>query len=133
MASTLRFSVTAPIDAVVYSADFAIRAHTTTTTTTTTGTSTGGGALATPSANGTVSGVWTVPTTATGSASTTRMQTSTTDAASGSPRPSGTLPGDGGPVQRVASAGRRGVDVEKLKFRFVFVIWPVLMGITMAL
>ncbi|KAH7890544.1 hypothetical protein F5I97DRAFT_1826651 [Phlebopus sp. FC_14] len=32
---------------------------------------------------------------------------------------------------KYSNAGRR-IDVEKIKFRIVFVIWPVLMGITMA-
>ncbi|KAF8132585.1 hypothetical protein EV363DRAFT_1449474 [Boletus edulis] len=92
------------------------------------------------------SGFKTVPTAtdavSTGTTITTTTSTTNTSASnrsgsmtpSGVPPPSGTLPGGGvSEGQRAASAGRRGVDVEKLKFRFVFVIWPVLMGITMAL
>ena len=148
--STLRFTTSKPIDTVIYSADFAIiPANTTTGAVTDTGTGSGVVALATQSGTGTGtetgigsgSGFRTVPTT-TGSSSTWTM-TSTTSASdrlgsttsSGVPPPSGTITGGGVPDQgqRAASAGRRGVDVEKLKFRFVFVIWPVLMGITMAL
>jgi hypothetical protein len=145
--STIRFTTSKPIDTMIYSADFAI-IPANTTTGSVTGTGSGAVALATQSGTGTGtetgagsgSGFSTVPTT-TGSSST--WSTTTTSASdrlgstttSGVPSPSGTIPGGGVPEQgqRAASAGRRGVDVEKLKFRFVFVIWPVLMGITMAL
>lgn len=149
--STLRFTTSKPIDTVVYSADFAIiPANTTTGSVTGTGTGTESGAVAlatqsgtgtgTETAGGSGSGFQTVPTT-TGSWSSTWTTTTTSASgllgsttSSGVPAPSGTTSGGGVPEQgRAASAGRRGVDVEKLKFRFVFVIWPVLMGITMAL
>ncbi|KAG6370038.1 hypothetical protein JVT61DRAFT_9864 [Boletus reticuloceps] len=163
MCSTLRFTTSKPIDVVVYSADFAmIPANTTTGTGTGTGASAGASAgmgsgavaLATPSGTNTGtgtgtlagSGFKTVPTAtdavSTGTTITTTTSTTNTSASdrsgsmtpSGVPPPSGTLLGGGvSEGQRAASAGRRGVDVEKLKFRFVFVIWPVLMGITMAL
>ncbi|KAH7907446.1 hypothetical protein BJ138DRAFT_1129162 [Hygrophoropsis aurantiaca] len=44
-------------------------------------------------------------------------------------------PGDIGYVpksQQQKSAGRR-IDIEKVKFRLVFILWPALIGITMAL
>ncbi|KAI9573043.1 hypothetical protein HD554DRAFT_1134234 [Boletus coccyginus] len=141
---TLRFTMSKPIDAMVYSADFAIIPANTTTGT---GTGSGAVALATQSGtagtgNGSGSGFGTVPTT-TGSLTSLTATTTTTSASdrlgstasSGVPPPSGTITGGGVPSQgqRAASAGRKSVDVEKLKFRFVFVIWPVLMGITMAL
>ena len=141
----LLFTTSKPIDTVIYSADFAI-IPANTTTGSGTGTGSGGVALATQSGAGTGTGTeagsgFSTVLTTTGSSST--WTTTATSASgqlgsttpSGVPPPSGTLPGGGAPEgqQRAASAGRRGVDVEKLKFRFVFVIWPVLMGITMAL
>ncbi|KAN0082480.1 hypothetical protein V8E55_008275 [Tylopilus felleus] len=131
---TLQFTTRTPIATVVYSADFGIVPANTTS-----GTVAGTSALATHSGTGNVteagSGLKTVPA-STGSVSRTTTTSgqfgSTTP--SGVPPPSGAIPGGGlSAGQRAASAGRRGVDVEKLKFRFVFVIWPVLMGITMAL
>ncbi|KAJ4474245.1 hypothetical protein J3R30DRAFT_649903 [Lentinula aciculospora] len=41
------------------------------------------------------------------------------------------LPGSNLPHRNSASS--KGIDMEKLKFRFVFIVWPALIGISMAL
>lgn len=136
--STLRFTTSKPTDTVIYSADFTIVPANTTGPTTGSGTGMRSGAVAVATQSGSRTGSGSTTVTATGSSTWTTTAASASGVGSttpsGVPPPLGTIPGGPGQAgQRAASAGRRGVDVDKLKFRFVFVIWPVLMGITMAL
>ncbi|KIJ16165.1 hypothetical protein PAXINDRAFT_113943 [Paxillus involutus ATCC 200175] len=120
--STLRFVPDTPLDIVVYSADFMINAANTTHA----------------SATSTVGGnsTSTARTSSTGPAPISSNRSSEPSTVVVPPSRPGDVGGQqqsqGSRQAKSNSAGRR-IDIEKIKFRLVFVIWPVLMGITMAL
>ncbi|KIK95789.1 hypothetical protein PAXRUDRAFT_355644 [Paxillus rubicundulus Ve08.2h10] len=124
---TLRFVTDTPLDTVVYSADFMIDSANTTHASTTSTVGTGAGS----------SGNSTSParTSSTGPAPISSNRSSEPSTVVVPPSRPGNVGGQqpqGARQAKSNSAGRR-FDVEKIKFRLVFVIWPVLMGITMAL
>ncbi|KAE9405276.1 hypothetical protein BT96DRAFT_1015708 [Gymnopus androsaceus JB14] len=49
------------------------------------------------------------------------------------PLPYGSSGKKGSDAHRNSASSSRGVDMEKMKFRFVFIVWPALIGISMAL
>ncbi|KAF9223085.1 hypothetical protein BS17DRAFT_152889 [Gyrodon lividus] len=129
--STLRFATDTPLNTVVYSADFMIGPANTTdlnvnvSATPTTGLGTGTQSSSTSPAHTSSMGPAPLSSNRSSEPSTVVVPPSRPDAG-GQQQPQGSRQG------KSNNAGRR-IDVEKFKFRLVFVIWPVLMGVTMAL
>jgi hypothetical protein len=124
--STLRYITNTPYDMIIYSADFKIVVQ--------------GDSLPTKT-NVNASSV------ATSSATTSTsqnlfFQASNTPSSESTPTPTNIVipplrPGDVGNIDqpsksRLGNAAGR-IDIEKLKFRVVFILWPALLGVTMAL
>ncbi|KAF8836794.1 hypothetical protein BDN67DRAFT_936311 [Paxillus ammoniavirescens] len=124
----LRFVTDTPLDIVIYSADFTINPANTThvSATSTVGVGSGSSSNSTSAAR----------TSATGPAPISSNRSSEPSTVVVPPSRPGDVGGQqqsqGSRQPKSNSAGRR-IDIEKIKFRLVFVIWPVLMGITMAL
>ncbi|KIJ62321.1 hypothetical protein HYDPIDRAFT_30576 [Hydnomerulius pinastri MD-312] len=122
---TLRFVATEPYNMIVYSADFTINPANTTN-------------IATPTSSGVQSnGTSPVNTSSIGLPPGSSNKSSQPTSVVIPPQHSadaGTQQQQQQPglQQGKKNAGRR-IDIEKFKFRLVFIIWPVLMGITMAL
>ncbi|KAG1833634.1 hypothetical protein DFJ58DRAFT_918068 [Suillus subalutaceus] len=122
---TLRYITNTPYDMIIYSADFRIVVQ--------------GDSLPTVT-NANASSVANSTTTS----ENLFFQATNTPSSSSGPTPSPTniaipplRPGDVGnidqPSRSSSSSAAGRIDIEKLKFRVVFILWPALLGVTMAL
>ncbi|KAG2031112.1 hypothetical protein BDR03DRAFT_973419 [Suillus americanus] len=126
---TLRYITNTPYDMIIYSADFRIVAQ--------------GDSLRLPNvtnANASASASSVANSTTTTSQNLFFQATNTPSSSSSStPSPTSVVipplrPGDVGNIDQPARSSAAGrIDIEKLKFRVVFILWPALLGVTMAL
>ncbi|KAG2065642.1 hypothetical protein BDR04DRAFT_1172901 [Suillus decipiens] len=127
---TLRYVTNVPYDMIIYSADFAIVVR---------GDSLPAGTNINTNTNTNTTGSASSPARSTTSTQNLFFQ-ATNLPSSSTPSPTSIVmpplrPDDIGNVNRPSrSAGSAGrIDIEKLKFRVVFILWPALLGVTMAL
>ncbi|KAG1853291.1 hypothetical protein C8R48DRAFT_723493 [Suillus tomentosus] len=120
---TLRYLTSIPYDMVIYSADFGIVVQ--------------GDSLPTPT-NASASSRSTSQNLFFQATHTPSLSLAPSDSGTSTPTPGSVIPplrpGDVGTIDqpsRNSAAGR--IDIEKLKFRVVFILWPALLGVTMAL
>lgn len=121
--STLRYLTSIPYDMVIYSADFGIVVQ--------------GDSLPTPT-NASASSRSTSQNLFFQATRTPSLSLAPSDSGTSTSTPGSVIPplrpGDVGTIDqpsRNSAAGR--IDIEKLKFRVVFILWPALLGVTMAL
>ncbi|KAG2125691.1 hypothetical protein DEU56DRAFT_961501 [Suillus clintonianus] len=130
---TLRYITNTPYDMIIYSADFTIVIQGDSLPTSTSASSSLG---VTSSSTSTSQNLFFQATSAS-------SPSAPSSSGSETPTPSATnivmpplRPGDVGNINQPAGNSRNSggrIDIEKLKFRVVFILWPALLGVTMAL
>ncbi|KAG2151568.1 uncharacterized protein EDB93DRAFT_262620 [Suillus bovinus] len=132
---TLRYLTNTPYEMVIYSADFRIVAQGDSIPTPTNANASAGASSAVGSTSGNLffQATRTLSPSVSPSSSLSGSESGTSTSTPSTVMPP-LRPGDVGSIDqpsRNSAAGR--IDIEKLKFRVVFILWPALLGVTMAL